>query len=62
MIMVMFVRLRTGEMFDLSTTWFAVMPTAVLAQDNAPPQVARQFEKLFWQWHRLIKICQEVAK
>jgi hypothetical protein len=45
--MVMLISLRTGEMFDSSTARFAVMTTAVLSQDHAPPQVARQFEKFF---------------
>lgn len=45
--MVMLMILRTGGMFDLSTARFAVVTTAVLSQDHAPPQVARQFEKFF---------------
>ena len=35
--MVMLMRLRTGEMFDSSTARFAVMTTAILSQDDAPP-------------------------
>jgi hypothetical protein len=46
--MVMLMRLRTGEMFDSSTARFAIMTTAIFAQDDAPPQVPRQFEKFFW--------------
>ncbi len=47
MSVVMLVSLRTGEIFDSSTAWFAIMPTTILSQDDAPPQVARQFENLF---------------
>ena len=60
--MVMFVGLRTGGMFDLSTARLAVMPTAILSQDYPPPQVASEFEKFFWQGHGLIEVGQEVAK
>jgi hypothetical protein len=43
--MVVFVGLRTGEMFHASTAGFAVMPTAILSQDYPPPKVAGQLEK-----------------
>lgn len=45
--MVMFMGLRTGEMFDTSTARFAIMTTATLFQDYPPPQVAGQFEEFF---------------
>ena len=60
--MVVFVSLRTGEMFHSSTTGLAVMTTTILSQDHSPPQVASQFEKLFRQRHRLVEIGQKVAK
>jgi hypothetical protein len=56
------VTLRTGEVFDASTAGFTVMTAAVLSQDQAPPQVAGEFEKLFGERHRLVKIRQKVAK
>ena len=45
--MVVFMGLRTGEMFDTSTARLAVMTTALLSQDYPPPEVAGQFEKFF---------------
>ena len=60
--MVMFVGLRTGEMLYPSTAGFAVVTTAILPQNDSPPQVAREFEEFFWQWHGLVKICQEVTE
>lgn len=61
-IVVMMVILRTGEMFNSSTTRFTIMTAAILPQDHAPPQVAGQFEKFFRQRHGLIEIGKEVAK
>src|SRR6266498_2228319 len=54
--------LRTGEMLDASAAGFAVMPTTILFQDDAPPEVAGQFEQFFRDRHRLVKVGQEVAK
>lgn len=45
--MVMFVGLRTGEMIDASTARFAIVTTAILTQDDPPPEVAGQLEKFF---------------
>ena len=60
--MVVFVGLRTGEMFHASTAGFAIMTAAILSQDDPPPQVAGELEKFFREWHRLVEICQEAAK
>ena len=40
----MLVGLRTGEMFVASAAGFAIMATAILLQDDAPPEVAGQLE------------------
>ncbi len=58
----MFVGLRTGEMFDLSTAGFAVVTAAILAQDHSPPEVAGQFGEFFREWHRLVEIGQKVTQ
>lgn len=58
----MFVSLRTGEMFDASAAGFAVVSAAILFQDDSPPQIARQLGQLFRQRHGLVEVRQEVAK
>ncbi len=57
-----FVALRTGEMFDASAAGFAVVPAAILPQDDSPPEIAGQLGQLFSQRHRLVEVCQEVTK
>ncbi len=51
--------LRTGGVFDLSTTRFAIVPTTALPQQHTPPQVANKFVCFFMEWHRLVEIGQE---
>jgi len=53
--------LRTGELFHASTARLAGMTAAALSQDHSSPQVASQFEQLFWQGHWLLEIREEVA-
>ena len=53
---------RTGRDANFSAPRLAVMAAAVLAQDDSPPQVTRQLEKLFGQRHGLVEIGQEITK
>jgi hypothetical protein len=62
MMVVMIAGLRTGGVFDKSTTRLAVVAAAILAQDHAAPQVARQLVQLFGQRHGLVEVCQEITQ
>lgn len=53
---------RTGRRGHLSTAGFTGVPTAILPQDNAPPEVPREFLELDGPWHRLVHVGQEVGK
>jgi hypothetical protein len=53
---------RTGRVFDLSASGFAVVPATGLLQDDPPPQVPRQLVELFGERHGLIEIGQEVLE
>src|SRR5688572_18387725 len=62
MMVMMIVGLRTGGVFHNSTTRLAVVAAAVLTQDHATPQVARQLVQLFGQRHGLVQVGQEVTE
>ena len=53
---------RTGRRGHLSTAGFTLVPTAILPQDDAPPEVPREFLELDGPWHRLVHVGQEVGK
>src|SRR5215212_9918176 len=61
MVMVMYVFVRTGRVITLSAARFAVVTTAVLAQYNPAPQVARELCELLAQRHGLFEIGQKIA-
>ncbi len=54
--------IRTGWMIGFSAAWFAVVPTTILAQDHAPPEVAGQLTQFFGQGHWLIEVRQEITQ
>lgn len=52
---------RTGRRRDHSAAWLPWVAAAVLAQQHAPPHVARQLAQFLGQRHGLIEIGEEVA-
>ena len=56
------VAVRTGRMTDLSAARLAIVATARLTQDHAPPEITRQLAQLFVKGHRLIEVGQEITK
>ena len=55
------IAIRTGWPIGPSATRLAEMSAAILAQGNAPPQVAHELAELLSKGHRLIEVGQEVA-
>ena len=52
----------TGRCFHLSTTRLTLVAAAVLAQDDAPPQVAGEFLDFDRPGHILLHVGKEIRK